>query len=258
LKFPDEKELRVFNLTEEPRCIRIEFGSEMRHVDRVLVEACHFLERCCLLEPSLEFNIVLRELLINAIEHGNLGIPERPINLVIMEIGSGRFQITVQDEGTGFDHRRLNLMIPDDPRKVRGRGLSLVHELSEKVEFNRQGNGVTVTLSIARGTEFMVFDRDGWAVIRPNGDITASAADRLKEILSGLTAKGHRRFRFDLQKVGALDSIGLSVFILLARTLEEKGDQAGLEISNIQPDLLSILRITRLDAVYDLFPAQPN
>ena len=138
----------MFNFKEEPQCIRIEFGSEIRHLDRIILEARRFLEKCCFHEASLEFNIILRELLINAIEHGNLGISERQVLVAVMALGRGRFRITVKDEGKGFDHRHLNLKIPDDPRRVRGRGLSLVHELSEEIEFNEQGNKVSVVIRI--------------------------------------------------------------------------------------------------------------
>jgi anti-sigma regulatory factor (Ser/Thr protein kinase)/anti-anti-sigma regulatory factor len=242
----------VFNLTEESQCLKIELGSEMRHVDMVILEARRFLEKCCSCENSLEFNIVLRELLINAVEHGNLGIPERQILVVIVELGGNRFQITVHDEGKGFDHRQLNLIVPDDPRQIRGRGLSLVHDLTREMEFNGQGNMVRVIIHIDTETDFAVVEREGLQIIRPSGDITARVAGKLKELLFGLVARGHTYFRFDFQKVRELDSVGLSIFIVLARTLEEKGRRPHLEIINADQNLRGLLQITRVDAVYRL------
>jgi anti-anti-sigma factor len=248
----------VFNITEESQSIRVELASELRHVDRVILEAQHFLGSCGFGEGSLEFNIVLRELLINAIEHGNLDIPEKEVLVLIEALGAGLFSIEVNDEGQGFDHRRLKLTIPDNPRQVRRRGLPLVHEFCEEIKFNERGNSVKVLIRINRETEFELLEQDGWQIIRPSGNVTAVVAAKLSSLLMELVAKKHTRFRFDFLRVLDLDSISLSVFIVLARTIAEEGGQAQLEIVNISRELAELFQMTRMDARYRLVPAWPS
>jgi anti-sigma regulatory factor (Ser/Thr protein kinase) len=53
------------------------------------------------------------ELLSNAVEHGNLDIPEKRVRAVIQDLGNGRFWITVQGEGMV----RPSATGPDDPKR---------------------------------------------------------------------------------------------------------------------------------------------
>ncbi len=115
--------------------------------------------------------LALTELLLNAVEHGNLGIGgelkgellrrgalEQEIErrlalpalrdrvvLVSLTCLHGQTSITIRDEGGGFDWR-AQLAKPDLPSlEPNGRGLALVRSVScVRVEFNQIGNTVTV------------------------------------------------------------------------------------------------------------------
>mgnify|MGYP003572719602 CR=1 FL=1 len=91
----------------------------------------------------IDLTLVLRELLTNAIEHGNHGQVSRLVRCRVARIEGPAYQIDVEDEGIGFDHHSLNTTLPEDPQHVQDRGLTLVHALSQRVEFNNRGNHVT-------------------------------------------------------------------------------------------------------------------
>ena len=100
-------------------------------------------------KDTLRVSVVLRELLSNAISHGNRNIPDRKVNCRIDGVRRGGLRIVVQDEGDGFDFASLETSLPDDPRSVRNRGYVLIHNICDSVEFNEPGNQVTVLIGTA-------------------------------------------------------------------------------------------------------------
>ena len=95
----------------------------------------------------LSCSIVLRELLDNAVEHGNRGIETRIVTGSLTYLGEGTFRIIVEDEGEGFDCAGLDVTVPEDPRRVKSRGYVLIHALADRLEFNEKGNRVTAYVS---------------------------------------------------------------------------------------------------------------
>jgi anti-sigma regulatory factor (Ser/Thr protein kinase) len=85
--------------------------------------------------------LVVRELLINAIVHGNESIPSKMALIRVARRG-GLFEVQVDDEGEGFDFESLVLGLPEDPQALIKRGLVIVHELSEELAFERGGSRV--------------------------------------------------------------------------------------------------------------------
>ena len=116
--------------------------------------------------------IGLYEIIINAIEHGNLGITYEEKNkalnnntyaqlldekikeansknkkVVINSIlDNKRFEVEIIDNGNGFDYK--NLPSPDDPEKIfeaHGRGIFLASVYFDSIEYKGNGNHVVLT-----------------------------------------------------------------------------------------------------------------
>ena len=85
--------------------------------------------------------LVVRELLMNAIQHGNGSDMARTAMIRVARRG-GLFEVQVDDEGEGFDYESLVLGLPEDPQSLTKRGLVLVNELSEDLTFERGGSRV--------------------------------------------------------------------------------------------------------------------
>jgi anti-sigma regulatory factor (Ser/Thr protein kinase) len=114
--------------------------SERERVPLVLERVAQFTRRLGF-QNSDELLLVVRELLMNAIVHGNRSIRSR-IALIRLARRGKFFEVQVDDEGEGFDYDSLVLGLPDDPQSLAKRGLVLVHELAEELVFERGGSRV--------------------------------------------------------------------------------------------------------------------
>ncbi|HQB40117.1 MAG TPA: ATP-binding protein [Candidatus Cloacimonadota bacterium] len=81
-----------------------------------------------------EFNLVLRELLTNAVKHGNkLDMTKDIIFAVFLNIHEGRIGFAVKDEGEGFDFKEHLHLIEKDELRINERGLFLINEFCNKI-----------------------------------------------------------------------------------------------------------------------------
>ena len=89
--------------------------------------------------------LALEEALVNAIKHGN-GMDRAKKVLVKYLVDIDRFEITIRDEGPGFDPADV-----PDPTAVEnlerpcGRGLMLMRYYMTNVEYSERGNVVTMS-----------------------------------------------------------------------------------------------------------------
>jgi CheY-like chemotaxis protein/anti-sigma regulatory factor (Ser/Thr protein kinase) len=130
------------------------------------------LQLPCILPPEdiLNLKIGIEESITNAIEHGNLGITfeskakaisEGRLAELIAEKGresdtAGRrvriasrltpewFEITIGDDGRGFDWKNLPAVEPENLLAFNGRGIFLTKIYFDEVIFNDAGNEVTL------------------------------------------------------------------------------------------------------------------
>ncbi|MBF0489303.1 MAG: ATP-binding protein [Candidatus Omnitrophica bacterium] len=90
------------------------------------------------------FNIqlALHEALVNAVKHGNQmndGLS------VLVDISKENNQLTMQvtDQGEGFDHTLIpDPITPENLEKLNGRGIFLIQNAMDKVEFSDQGRTI--------------------------------------------------------------------------------------------------------------------
>ena len=88
--------------------------------------------------------IAVTEAVNNAIEHGNGSISNLIVEVAVGDTTQS-FCFSITDEGLGFDY--LNLPDPTAPENIlkeNGRGIFLMKNLADEVEFNEKGNNVTV------------------------------------------------------------------------------------------------------------------
>lgn len=98
-----------------------------------------------------EFRLVLNELISNGILHGNKGLCDKKVKVVIEEVNPTTLDIFIKDEGEGFDYRDIcRDYTKEQPMQLSegGRGLMLVNALCSKIQFNEDGNQIKITKSI--------------------------------------------------------------------------------------------------------------
>lgn len=157
--------------TLDEACFRFRTIEEAGAIASLLSRAC----------PDPERTVVgLGELLVNAVEHGNLGITyeeksaflaehsweqeiERRLTLpensdkraeVRFERSADAIMITIVDQGTGFDWQRFLTVSPERVFHAHGRGIAMANLMSfDRLEYEAPGNRVTGTLELGKETD---------------------------------------------------------------------------------------------------------
>ena len=134
-------------IDKSDKCLTFQISSETSLVDKLLKETEIFLDGINTKNRS-GLMIVLRELLLNALIHGNKNVVERHIKGRIEKLEKNRLRIEVEDEGGGFDYQNLDMGLPENPRHLKRRGYILINALSDRIEFNSRGNCITVYVTL--------------------------------------------------------------------------------------------------------------
>jgi serine/threonine-protein kinase RsbW len=93
----------------------------------------------------LAVRLALDEALVNAVKHGNQMDDNKQVH-VAYRITDDRIEITIEDEGPGFDPDDLaDPLAVENLERPCGRGLLLMRHYMTAVEFHPPGNKVTLT-----------------------------------------------------------------------------------------------------------------
>jgi len=92
--------------------------------------------------------VALTEAVNNAIYHGNQADPEKLID-ICFKSKKNEVSFIIKDEGKGFDFTSLpDPTNPENIEKPHGRGVFLMRNLADKVEFEESGSKVVLTFSV--------------------------------------------------------------------------------------------------------------
>ncbi len=97
--------------------------------------------------------VALDEAFVNAVKHGNKNDPSKLVRLGA-ELSPKEACFTIEDEGEGFDV--ATIPDPRDPAnlfKSSGRGVLLIYNIMDEVEYNAQGNRVKMVKRPERSVE---------------------------------------------------------------------------------------------------------
>ena len=84
----------------------------------------------------------------NAIRHGNKCDLTKYV-FINAKIDDGQLILSVKDEGLGFDYDNLDdPTLPENIQKFSGRGVYLIHELSDKAEFLEGGTLINMYFNL--------------------------------------------------------------------------------------------------------------
>lgn len=95
-----------------------------------------------------KISLSLIEAVNNAILSGNKQQADKEVKIVA-ELCDGKFLLSVEDEGEGFDYENIpDPTLPDNIKKIAGRGLYLMKTLSDELEFEKGGAKVILTFNV--------------------------------------------------------------------------------------------------------------
>ena len=126
----------------------LELPNDLGAIERTIE---YLLERCRdagFDEGKLRLNlrVGVAEALANAMMYGNRRDPGKRVVLEAW-CGPDEVRIRVTDEGHGFDPGALpDPTLPDNRALTCGRGVFLIRQLMDRVEFNDRGNSIEMVL----------------------------------------------------------------------------------------------------------------
>ncbi|MFC1743017.1 ATP-binding protein [Candidatus Riflebacteria bacterium] len=248
----------MFKMEEEEQKLSISISSELNLVERVVNSVCDFIQQFEQIEANFNVRLVLREILNNAIEHGNKNQKEKAISCSISKLEGPRFCFEVNDEGEGFDYSSISLEMTQEDGQPRNRGYALINQFSDEIVFEKRkdeakGFLVRVFFTITRETRF-ISEKKGSGVIEivPSGDITAGNAEEFRKLLLEEVEMQPKEVTFNLEKVKDIDSTGLGVFASFGKLASERLPDATLKVVNSTEDIHGLFCLTRLNKVYNL------
>ena len=127
--------------------IEFELPSDLSLMNGILEYLHYRVAKLGLIKPERSnLFVALDEAFVNAVKHGNKNDPTKLVRITA-ELTPNEASFTVEDEGEGFDIRE----IPDpcDPAnlfRTSGRGVLLIYNIMDEVEYNAQGNRVRMVV----------------------------------------------------------------------------------------------------------------
>lgn len=139
LRYVDDPSL----LSHTHEKIEFELPSDLALMNGVLQYLLARVAKLGLIAPERSnLFIALDEAFVNAVKHGNKNDPTKLVR-VGAELSPKEACFTIEDEGEGFDVQTIP--DPRDPAnlfKSSGRGVLLIYNIMDEVEYNAQGNRV--------------------------------------------------------------------------------------------------------------------
>ena len=92
--------------------------------------------------------VALTEAALNAIKHGNQSDPSKMVTIT-HSFTPTEIIFVVEDQGHGFDYNNLpDPTNPENLEKENGRGLFIINNLADKLEFDNNGSKMTISFSL--------------------------------------------------------------------------------------------------------------
>jgi serine/threonine-protein kinase RsbW len=92
--------------------------------------------------------VAVTESVNNAIIHGNKCDKSKNVN-ISLEMGDHALKFVIEDEGKGFDYQNLpDPTAPENLLNTGGRGIFLMQNLCDKVEFFNEGKKVELSFAV--------------------------------------------------------------------------------------------------------------
>ncbi|MDT4895659.1 MAG: hypothetical protein QOH25_736 [Acidobacteriota bacterium] len=141
LRFVDD--LKILPHVREK--IDFELPSDVSLMNGVLQYLIERVSQLGLIKPERSnLFVALDEAFVNAVKHGNRNDPRKLVRITA-ELSAKEARFTVEDEGEGFNVQEIP--DPRDPAnlfKASGRGVLLIYNIMDEVEYNERGNRLTM------------------------------------------------------------------------------------------------------------------
>lgn len=204
-------------------------------------------------------HLCLEEIMTNAVLHGNKNNPGLIVTIDCLMLNRA-IELTVNDQGQGFNYEAIaNPTLPQNVGKNRGRGIYIVKNFMDSVEFLDGGRTIkmrkilTVPAStIADKTPEFCWDWEKGKAVSVlhligslNIDTTAYLLRELDKFPKGM------RLILACARLEYIDSTGLSLLIGLSQQIDQAGGT--LRLCALSEKVKNVFETTRLDSVFAIY-----
>ncbi len=127
--------------------------SSLENVKKAVSEILEFLDSSIInlsKEDFLDLKLVLNELIINSVIHGNNNDITKTVKIYIEISPENIIQVTISDEGKGYNYNKYMVKEQEEISfDENGRGITLVSALIDTITFNDIGNTVKFTKKVS-------------------------------------------------------------------------------------------------------------
>ncbi|MCX6593470.1 MAG: ATP-binding protein [Acidobacteria bacterium] len=231
--------------------LRVEMPGTLEGVDDFCGQFRHWYRETGPATSRFAVELLLREALTNAVKYG--AGPGVPVTCLLRG-GRNRLVIAVRDQGAGFDWKSVSRRAPEDEPATGGRGLEIFRRYADRVRFNQQGNALVLVKLFrqpARTKEMHKMINDtSTTVLRPTGDVVASAVPGLRAEMRDLVQAGTKQLIVDLRNVHMVDSAGLGLLIAAHNSLKKIGGE--MSVIQASADILELLTTLRMNQHFSI------
>jgi anti-sigma B factor antagonist len=101
-----------------------------------------------------------------------------------------------------------------------------------------------------------VASEGGATIVRPAGDrLDIEVAADFRTMLLSLIEQGNRHLVIDMKAVTFIDSSGLGALVSALKTLKRTSGSGDVRLARVQPPVISLLEIIRLNRVFTSYPS---
>lgn len=218
----------------------------------VLIERLYHLP----LDEDIIFavKLCLQEAVINSVKHGNKMDKSKTVEIDVT-FDENRLVLEVRDQGEGYHFKKLpDPTHPENIMKLEGRGVFLIRNLMDKVQFLNGGRTIKMTKKLEKGRrakmDINVEQISGVHVAILEGEININNAMELKAAFTEIIKAGGKQVLVDFEKVVFIDSSGLAVLIDTVSCLQDVNGQ--LRLCNVNRKIKGIFEITKLHKLMDI------
>ena len=167
LRFIDD--IKVLPYVHEK--IDFELPSDLSLMNGVLQYLTERVSKLGLIKPERSnLFVALDEAFVNAVKHGNRNDPTKLVRITA-ELSPKEARFTIEDEGAGFNV--ADIPDPRDPENLfrsSGRGVLLIYNIMDEVEYNDRGNRLTMVKRPEETFEKQLIDKINEDEQSRNGD----------------------------------------------------------------------------------------
>ncbi|OQY09798.1 MAG: hypothetical protein B6I28_02330, partial [Fusobacteriia bacterium 4572_132] len=141
-KFKLKIPIKITKLAQRVEMTTIVINSFIEQINNIKEKILEKLRECEFgIDKIRDMNLVLDELLLNAIEYGNKNNKEKKIYIEYKIIKGEKIYLSIEDEGEGFDYQNYI-----DSKKISGsgRGIYIVKKMVDSIKYTNNGKKVEI------------------------------------------------------------------------------------------------------------------